>query len=247
MASSLNGLFCISGGGTTLASILAAMNAGTLRGIRCGLVMATCHDAGGIQKALKAGVKPEDIIVLTRKEYPDDESFADRLLTECDRRSIDALSQNGLIRRMPAAVVERFAGRSINQHPGALDPGNGGYDFGGRGMKGRAVIAATLYFAQATNTNWWMEATAHEVQNDVDTGGIVYFQRVPLQYDDTVETAQARLLPVEHKVQINALRRMGMRGSTRAHEPRAEPLIPPHLRKHLQQAKAKAIADYPDG
>ncbi len=247
MASSLNGLFCISGGGTTLASILAAMNAGTLRGIRCGLVMATRHDAGGIKKALDAGVKPEDIIVLTRQEYPDDESFAERLLAECDKRSIEALSQNGLIRRMPVAVVEHFVGRSINQHPGALDPGSGGYDFGGRGMKGRAVIAATLYFAQQTNTNWWMEATAHEVAAEVDTGSIVYCQRVPLQYDDTVETAQARLLPVEHKVQINALRRMSMRGYTRAHQPRSQPLIAPHLRKHLELAKAKAIADYPDG
>jgi phosphoribosylglycinamide formyltransferase-1 len=245
MPSTLNTLFCISGGGTTLQSILNAINAGELRGIRCGLVLATRPDAGGIKKAIDAGVSEKDIIVLPRSDYPD-ERFAERILAECDARHIDAMSQNGLIRRMPAVVVEHFRGMSINQHPGALDTEHG-YDFGGKGMMGRAVIAATLYFAQMTNTNWWMEATAHQVDTQIDTGQVVMSQRVPLQYTDTVETAQARLLPVEHRVQIKALRKLAMRGYTQPLPLRHSPLIPPYLRNKLAEAKQRAIADYPHG
>lgn len=114
-------------------------------------------------------------------------------------------------------------------------------------MMGRAVIAATLYFAQMTNTNWWMEATAHQVDTQIDTGQVVMWQRVPLLYTDTVETAQARLLPVEHRVQIKALRKLAMRGYTQPLPLRHSPLIPPYLRNKLAEAKQRAIADYPHG
>lgn len=57
----------------------------------------------------------------------------------------------------------------INQHGGPLDPGRP--DFGGRGMYGRRIHCARLYFVRATQRGFFTEATAQRVALQYDRGG----------------------------------------------------------------------------
>lgn len=94
----------------------------------------------------------------------------------------------------------------VNQHPGPLDPGHP--DFGGPGMYGRRVHAARLYYVRETEEDrerHWTEATAQRVAPQYDEGAVVRRTVVPIQLDDDPISLQQRVLPVEHRVQIETL------------------------------------------
>lgn len=251
MADTIRLAMLASGGGSTVAAILDAINEKKLIGIAPVLIIASRPDAGVIEKARARGIASEDILVIRRKDCKNEIAFGKRIADECWKRKVGCIGQYGWLPKTPGNVLFAYDGKMINQHPGALDPESSTPverhpDFGGPGMYGRRVIAAALYFAHITGHNWWVEATAHLVFPVLDSGSLVRFERVLINPHDTVESIQERLLPVEHQVQIAALADLAAHGSIRPIK-RPERLI---LRQHyeaLKEAKARAIEDYPKG
>lgn len=131
----------------------------------------------------------------------------------------------------------------VNQHPGPLDSGRP--DFGGQGMYGLRVHAARLYFVQMVNRDYWTEATAQRVASEYDKGAVLLAERVPILKNDTPETLQQRVLPVEHQVQIRTLKAFS-EGNIPLFV-REQPLIFPGEEKILEEAKKLAIEKYPKG
>lgn len=254
MASTLNVAFFASGGGTTAAAALDAINSGELPNIRCGLVFASKEGAGVIRKALDRGINPKNIIVAPRREFADEDSYGAAIIDACRARHIDVIFQLGFIPRMPPDVVFVFRGRIANQHGGGLDPDRlvikqSRRDFGGRGMMGTATHAAMFYYgqsfmAQTGATTWSAEVSTHHVENGIDTGDLIARELVSLGREDTLKTFVERLLPAEHALQIRVLRHMGATGAFPSFE---EPLIPDEMLPHLHAARARATADYPRG
>ncbi len=234
----------ISGGGSTAARIISeCVPGGRLEGVEPVLLIASRPDAGGIQKALAAGMNEKDVIVIERSKFPTPGTFGGAIISECEKRGVEFIGQYGWMVKTPANVIERYRGMMTNQHPGPLDIGR--EDFGGPGMYGMRVHAARLCFVEKTARDHWSEATAQRVEEEFDKGAVIKRKQVPIMPGDTPETLAARMLPVEHDVQIEALADI-LHG--RVHEMHREnPLVNPEEIEMLEECKAAAILQYPKG
>lgn len=233
----------ISGGGTTAEHIIRAARAGALPGVEPVLVIASRPDAPGIERTIAAGMNKDDVIVLRPGDFSDQATFGDAIIKACDARAVEFAGQYGWLAKTPKNVIEHFHGMMTNQHPGPLDPGRP--DFGGPGMYGRRVHAARLYFVRKTNHDLWTEATAQRVAVEFDGGAVLARRQVPILPDDDVPALQARLLPVEHEVQIEVLKKFAT--GTVKELTRERPLIKAEELAILEEAKKAAIAQFPNG
>ncbi len=244
--------FLISGGGTTMEAIIKAIQEGRLTGITPALVIASKPEAGGIVKARALGIPEKDIVVIDPKSFESREAFGEKIIFECHARKVNFIGQYGWMVKTPDNVIKAFEGRIINQHPGPLETGK--LDFGGAGMYGMRVHAARLCFARKTNQGsrpngeagrFWTEATTHFVTGEFDRGAVIKRKQIPILPDDTPESLQARLLPIEHEVQIEVLQ--DFVNGTVAEFYREEPLIRESEETILEECKEEAKKLYPNG
>ncbi|MCR4328401.1 MAG: phosphoribosylglycinamide formyltransferase [Patescibacteria group bacterium] len=233
----------LSGGGTTAEAIIRATQMGRLSGVEVACVIASKPEAGGIERVKRAGVPKKDVIVLSPKAFPSRDEFGESIIKECRARGVDFVGQYGWLVKTPENVIAAFEGRIVNQHPGPLDPGRP--DFGGKGMYGKRVHAARLFFVRAVQRDFWTEMTAHRVTTEYDKGAVLHAKQVSILEDDTPETLAARALPVEHKVQIETIE-MFAKGAVKEIV-RGKPLILPGEEQILEEAKRRAVEMFPNG
>lgn len=243
-------------------AVVKACQSGGLDGINPVVVISNRPKAGGIEKAGHLGVPAE---IVTRADSTSGE-FGARLLAVVKYYQVELVAQCGWIPLTPREVVEAYAGRIINQHPGPLDPGR--EDFGGKGMRGRAVHCAVILYNWISGVSLPTEATTHYVTGEYDKGAII--RRVPLRIEpygrmisadevmhkadvrrdllQAVVATQAALLPVEHQNVIATLGSFdfGYPGDAPRYE-RLPSLIPPGSEQVLVEAKRLAIQIYPAG
>lgn len=231
----------ISGGGTTMQAIIRACKDGVLkRKVEPALVISSRSDAGGIQKALAEGIPEKDVLVIRRKDYPQDEpeAFGEVIINKCLPRDIDFVGQYGWMVLTPRNVIEFFKGMMTNQHPGPPE-------FGGQGWFGLRVHCGRLYFVRTTKRDFWTEAIAQRVHPEYDRGVMVKSRRVEILPNDTPLTLQQRVLPVEHEVQIETL--LDFANGTVTEIIRDTPLILPGEESILEEAKRVATILFPKG
>lgn len=232
----------ISGGGTTMEAIIKAIQSGEVP-MEIACIIASTPSAGGIEKAKKLGIPAEDILVINPEDFRvdgkvDQEKFGDAILKELKKRKVDLVMQNGWMPLTPKNVIEKFRGAIFNQHPGPVP------EFGGKGMYGKRVHAAVLEFRKMTGRDFLSEAICQIVDPDFDMGAVVKSAQIEIIDDDTPEVLAARVLPIEHRVQVEFLKDVA---SGNVHEVMRPPIVLEDQKKILEEAKQKAIAMYPKG
>lgn len=233
----------VSGGGTTMQAIIQACRSGRLQNIEPVCVIASRRDAGAIEKALALGMRRGDVLIRRPKNYLDSEAFGETIIAICQARGVDFIGQYGWMEKTPPNVIEVWRGMMVNQHPGPLDPGRP--DFGGKGMFGRRVHCARLYFVRTIKRDFWTEATAQRVAIEYDRGALLRTRTIEIREDDDTSTLQERVLPQEHELQIEVLDDFANR---RVKEfSRQTPLVFPGEEAILEQAKRIAKALFPKG
>lgn len=234
----------VSGSGTTAEAIVKECRAGErLSHIAPVCVIASKTGSGAIEKMKQLGIPEKDILVIDPKQFSKEEDFGNAILRALRERNVTLVGQYGWLIKTPKNVIQAYQGSILNQHPGPLDPGRP--DFGGKGMYGRRVNASRMYFVRKTNHDFWTEATAQRAAEDFDAGKVLRRKQVEILPDDTLETLQARLLPVEHEIQIQALEDF-MHGRVKELE-RDTPLVKPDEIPILEESKKAAIKEYPNG
>ena len=195
----------ISGGGTTMQQIIKACQSGEIpMDVAC--VISSSPTAGGIKKAKDLGISDENILVVDPNKFRDgnkkvdQEAFGLALLREMRERGVTVVTQNGWLPLTPRNVIDEYSQTMFNQHPGPVP------EFGGKGMFGRRVHAARLLFVRETKRDPWTEAIGQRVDSEYDQGAVVKSARVEILSDDTVDDLQQRVLPVEHRTQIELLK-----------------------------------------
>jgi len=168
----------ISGRGSNLAALLAALPAGSPAEVT--LVLSNRPAAGGLEIARQHTVPA---VVLA------DPADATAWLDALSDHRIDLVVLAGYLRLVPPAVVHRYRGRMINIHPALLPA------FGGPGMYGHRVHEAVLALGAAVSG-----ATVHLVDEVYDRGPILAQARVPVLPGDTPETLAERVLELEHRL-----------------------------------------------
>lgn len=179
----------ISGGGTTLANLLAKIAAGALDA-RVRLVVSSNAAAKGLALARQAGI---DTQVLERKAFASDDDYSRAVFGACRGAGCELVVMGGFLKFVP--IPPDFAWRVVNIHP-ALIPA-----FCGRGFYGHHVHQAVLDYGAKISG-----CTVHFVDDQYDHGPIILQRTVPVLDDDTPDTLAARVFQAECVAYPEALR-----------------------------------------
>lgn len=175
----------ISGSGTNMQAILDASREGRLDA-EVAVVISNHEDAYGLERARKAGVPA---VWLDRSLYSTFSAYNHALREMLVEYEVDTVVMAGYMRLLGKEVLEAFPNRVVNIHPALLPafPGaNGIRDAFDYGVK---VTGVTVHFA---NENF-------------DEGPIIAQEPVEVAEDDTVETLEAKIHAVEHRLYPHAL------------------------------------------
>ena len=179
-----------SGRGSNFQAILEAIQRGTLQA-RVAVLITNHAAAGALQIAHQARLAKA---VVSPREYPDEEGFANTLLRTLQDYEVNFIALCGYLCKMPLRVIRQYRGRIINIYPALLP------SFGGKGMYGPRVHEAVLQFGCKVSG-----ATVHFVEEEYDSGAPIMQRCVPVRDDDTPETLAARVLAIEHQILPEAL------------------------------------------
>lgn len=170
----------ISGRGSNLRAIIAAIAAGTLRA-RIAVVIANKPDAAGLEAATAAGIPT---VTLLARDFPSRDAFDQAVVGILVQHGVSLVCLAGFMRLVGAPLLEAFPNRILNIHPSLL-PAFPGLDAQQQALDyGVAVSGATVHFVNA----------------DLDGGTIIAQAVVPVHDTDTVELLSARILAQEHQL-----------------------------------------------
>ena len=164
----------ISGGGTNLQAIIDRSAAGELPHVELALVVSSRKNAGGLDRAERAGIK---------HIYIGKENFEQELIKLLDEHEIDIIVLAGFLKILSSDFVSRYPDRIINVHPSLIP------SFCGDGFYGLRVHEAALsYGVKVTG------ATVHFVNEVTDGGKIIAQRAVDVKDGDTPEILQRRVM-----------------------------------------------------
>jgi phosphoribosylglycinamide formyltransferase 1 len=169
---------CVSGGGSNLGALQAALSGSTQ--VRIVLVLSNRADAPALERARVAGISARIL---------SDPQDGAEWLGHLREAKVDLIVLAGYLKLVPSAVIAAFRDRVVNIHPALLP------DFGGPGMYGRRVHEAVLRSGVSHSG-----ATVHLVDEEYDHGAILAQARVPVLPGDSPETLAARVLRAEHRL-----------------------------------------------
>ena len=176
----------ISGRGSNMAALIDAVQAGAIEA-SIATVISNRPDAAGVGIAAKAGIVTS---VVDHTSFSDRAAFEGALAAAIDRASPDLVVLAGFMRIFSPDFVARYAGRMLNIHPSLL-PSYPGVDTHRRALAdGVRIHGCTVHFVTA----------------DVDHGPIVAQGAVAVQNGDDEVTLAARVLSVEHRLLVAAVR-----------------------------------------
>ncbi|MBQ4271332.1 MAG: phosphoribosylglycinamide formyltransferase, partial [Clostridiales bacterium] len=170
----------VSGGGTNLQAIIDNIKSGYLSGVEISLVVASNSGAYALQRAADNGIPSK---VLSVKDFPSREEWDKTVLSEVKASGAELIVLAGYLSLLGAQTVREYSNRIINIHP-ALIPA-----FCGAGMYGIKPHEAVLKRGVKVSG-----ATVHFVNENYDEGPIILQKAVDVQWDDTPEVLQKRIM-----------------------------------------------------
>ena len=184
----------VSGSGTNLQAIIDAIKTNKLENTEISIVISSREDAYALKRAEKESIKN---VFVNPRDFQTSVDFDKKIVGVLNNHQIDLIVLAGYMRILNKIVVDAFPNKIINIHPALLP------DFGGKGMYGEKVHAAVLKSKVKESG-----CTVHFVTNEVDSGPIIAQKKVPVLESDTVETLQKRVLEQEHKLLVEAIRKV---------------------------------------
>lgn len=170
----------LSGSGTNLQALIDAIAAGRLQA-RIAVVISNVPDAGGIDRARRAGLPT---VVLAHGTAPSREAYDQALVDQLRSHGVELVVLAGFMRLVTPMLLNAFPTRVVNVHP-ALLPAFPGL---------HAERQALQHGARLTGV------TVHFVDEETDHGPILAQAAVPILPDDTEATLHARVQRQEHRL-----------------------------------------------
>lgn len=153
------------------------------------LVVSNRPDAGGLAKAADMGIPTA---VVDHTAYKGDrEAFDAALIAKIDAYAPDVVALAGFMRILTPGFITHYAGKMLNIHPSLLPK------YKGLHTHQRAIDAGDTVAG----------CSVHEVTAELDGGPILAQASVPILEGDTADTLAARILPKEHQLYPETLRR----------------------------------------
>lgn len=170
----------VSGGGTNLASIIKAIEDGSIKNIRIKSVISNNADAYALERAKNAGIESKCI---SPKNFKNRDDFNKALLDELKSLNPDLIVLAGFLVNISKDIVDAFENKIINIHPSLIP------SFCGKGYYGLKVHEAALQRGVKVTG-----ATVHFVDAGIDTGKIIIQKAVNVLPGDDAKTLQRRVM-----------------------------------------------------
>jgi phosphoribosylglycinamide formyltransferase-1 len=175
----------ISGSGTNLQAVIDACASGEVDA-EVAVVISDKEAAYGLERARKAGI---DAVYLDRSFYGQPALFTAAILQNLESRGVDLVVMAGYMRLLGRAVLHAYPDKVVNLHPALLPSFPGA----------SAIHDAFTFGVKVTGV------TVHLANEVFDSGPIVAQEPVRIEEDDTVETLEAKIHEVEHRLLPEAL------------------------------------------
>ena len=170
----------VSGGGTNLQALIDAQQRGEIHGGEISCVISSKEGAFALERAKKAGIRTR---VLARKNFPDNLTYSDALLTFLREESADLIVLAGFMVILDEMLIHAYENCILNVHPSLIP------SLCGDGFYGLHVHEAALKKGVKVTG-----ATVHLVNEICDGGPIVLQKAVAVEEGDTPETLQRRVM-----------------------------------------------------
>ncbi|MGF3056967.1 phosphoribosylglycinamide formyltransferase [Microbacterium sp. YY-01] len=177
----------ISGTGSNLRALLQACTAAEYPAEI--VAVGADRDASGLAHAAEFGVPT---FTVNYRDHASREEWGAALSEQLRAYAPDLIVLSGLMRLLPAAVVDEWSPRIINTHPAYLPEFPGAHGV-------RDALAAGV-----TQTG----ATVIVVDSGIDSGPILAQERIAVAADDTEQTLHERIKPVERRLLIDVVQRI---------------------------------------
>lgn len=175
----------ISGSGTNLQSIIDACAAGLIAG-EVVVVISNREDAYGLERAKFAGIPA---IFIDPRACDGADDYNHRVREALELESVECVVMAGYMRLLGSEVLGAWPMRVVNIHPALLPSFAGAHGIGDAFDYGVKVTGVTVHFADEV----------------FDQGPIIAQEAVEVLEDDTLETLEARIHDVEHRLYPAAL------------------------------------------
>jgi phosphoribosylglycinamide formyltransferase-1 len=175
----------ISGRGSNMLAIAAAIRDGRLTGADIALVVSNVADAPGLERASEMGLSTAVFDHRGHKREEHDRRMAAAL----HERGVEIICLAGYMRLLSPWFIREFEGRILNIHPSLL-PAFTGLE---------AQRQALDYGVKHTG------CTVHFVDEQLDHGPIIGQTVVSVAPHDTVESLSERILEAEHSLYAKSL------------------------------------------
>lgn len=175
----------LSGSGSNLQSIIDNIESGTING-RIEAVISNKKDAYGLERARQHSI---DAVFVNQREYADIEAYNDAVIDELKKHNVELVILAGYLKILSARFIETYKNKIINIHPSLIP------SFCGMGFYGIKVHEAAINYGVKLSG-----ATVHFVDENTDTGPIIIQESVKVDFEDTAESLQQKILKIEHRI-----------------------------------------------
>lgn len=175
----------ISGGGTNLQALIDKIHNRDVGG-HIKLVISNNEGAYGLTRAKNSGI---DTIVISKNQYDSALAYEEALVNFLEKSNIDLIVLAGYLAIVPNKIIDTYENRIINIHPSLIP------SFSGKGFYGEKVHQGAINKGVKISG-----ATVHFVNKIVDDGPIIMQKSVDVDFNDTVESLQKKVLEVEHEI-----------------------------------------------
>jgi phosphoribosylglycinamide formyltransferase-1 len=211
----------ISGTGSNLQALIEAIESQQLPGVEIALVVSNKADAYGLQRALKHKlpaiylpwiqrpvrapcIAPE--ITVSKPTMSISES---RLTTLLHLFQVDLIVLAGWMRILSAGFLEQFPQHVINIHPALLPNDGSGSTVTTNNGTQIPAFRGLHAVQQALDAGIKITGSCvHFVTPEVDAGPVICREEVAIEAGDTEETLHERLKVVEHRLIVEAVRKL---------------------------------------
>ena len=175
-----------SGRGSNFSAIVSAVKKGKLK-VRVGLLVCDKKLAPVLSKAKKAKVKS---LLIDRKDFKSKSDFEKEIIKHLSKNKIDLIVLAGFMRILGKDLIRAYKNRIINIHPTLLPSFKGAHAI-------KDAFEARVPFTGVT---------VHFIDEEVDHGPIILQESVEIKKSDTLESLEAKIHKVEHKIYPKVIR-----------------------------------------
>jgi phosphoribosylglycinamide formyltransferase 1 len=175
----------VSGSGSNLQSIIDNIKLGNING-KIEVVISNKENAYGLERARQHGI---DAVFVHPKEFENMEQYDEAIIKELKSRNVDLVVLAGYLKILTSKFIEEYNNKIINIHPSLIP------SFCGKGNYGIKVHEAAINYGVKISG-----ATVHFVDENADTGPIILQETVNVDYSDSAESLQKKILKIEHKI-----------------------------------------------